>query len=101
MSWIRIIRSSKIYILSHWNIIFRWLLVWENDIIWRMDGMGFRYKLISEFETRGKRMVTVMINGNAHVIELEEWRIIWGRNNIDKWLNPRKYKYRKRNKFSA
>lgn len=60
--------------------------------------MDMRYELVSEFETNGKHMVTVMIDGNAHVVEMDEWRVIWGRSHMDKWLNPRKRKYRRNSK---
>ena len=34
--------------------------------------MDMRYELVSEFETNGKHMVTVMIDGNAHVMEKKD-----------------------------
>lgn len=43
------------------------------------------YKVVSEFCCHGKQMVTVRIGSAAHVMSLEEWHIIYGRNNPGKW----------------
>lgn len=43
------------------------------------------YKVIKEFECHGKTMVTVRIGNAAHVMSLEEWHKIYGRNHQDKW----------------
>lgn len=55
-------------------------------------------KVVGEFITNGKQMVTVFVNGNAHVMDIDEWKIICVRNNMDRWLNPRKCKYKKNTK---
>lgn len=55
-------------------------------------------EVIGDFITNGKYMVVVLINGNAHVMEKEEWMSIWGRNHMDRWLNPRKNKNRRNKK---
>lgn len=47
--------------------------------------MSEKYKVISEFCCRGKQMVTVRIGSAAHVMSLEEWRKIYGRNHQGKW----------------
>lgn len=43
------------------------------------------YKVISEFCCHGKQMVTVRIGSAAHVMSLEEWHKVYGRNHQDKW----------------
>lgn len=43
------------------------------------------YKVIKEFDCYGKQMVTVRIGNAAHVMSLEEWHKIYGRNHQDKW----------------
>lgn len=43
------------------------------------------YKVIKEFECHGKQMVTVRIGNAAHVMSLEEWRKVYGRNHQDRW----------------
>lgn len=43
------------------------------------------YKMIKEFECHGKQMVTVRIGNAAHVMSLEEWHKVYGRNHQDKW----------------
>ena len=47
--------------------------------------MNDEYKGISEFECHGKQMVTVRIGNAAHVMSMEEWRKVYGRNHQDKW----------------
>lgn len=47
--------------------------------------MNDEYEVIKEFECHGKQMVTVMIKNNAHVMSLEEWHKIYGRNHQNKW----------------
>ena len=43
------------------------------------------YKVIQEFNCCGKPMVTVRIGNVAHVMSLEEWHKIYGRNHQNKW----------------
>lgn len=47
--------------------------------------MNDKYEVIKEFECHGKPMVTVRIGNAAHVMSLEEWHKIYGRNHQDKW----------------
>ena len=47
--------------------------------------MNDKYEVIKEFECYGEQMVTVRIENNAHVMSLEEWHKIYGRNHQDKW----------------
>lgn len=47
--------------------------------------MGEGYEVVKEFECHGEQMVTVRIGNNAHVMSLEEWHKIYGRNHQDKW----------------
>lgn len=47
--------------------------------------MNDGYKVIKEFECHGKPMVTVRIGNAAHVMGLEEWHKIYGRNHQEKW----------------
>lgn len=47
--------------------------------------MNNEFKVIKEFECHGKPMVIVRIGNAAHVMSLEEWRKIYGRNHQDKW----------------
>lgn len=42
--------------------------------------MSDDFKVISEFCCHGKQMVTVRIGNAAHVMSLEEWRKVYGRN---------------------
>lgn len=44
-----------------------------------------RYKIIEEFDCGAKHMVTVMLGNNAHVMEYDEWRKIYGCNHQNKW----------------
>lgn len=46
--------------------------------------MNDEYKVIKEFECHGKQMVTVRIGNAAHVMDLEEWRRVYGRNHQNK-----------------
>ncbi len=43
------------------------------------------YKVISRFECNGSDMVVVKLRNCVHVITMEEWRKIYGRNNLDRW----------------
>lgn len=47
--------------------------------------MGDDFKVISEFCCHGKQMVTVRIGNAAHVMSLEEWHKVYGRNHQEKW----------------
>ena len=47
--------------------------------------MNDEYEVIKEFECHGKSMVTVRIGNAAHVMSLEEWHKVYGRNHQDKW----------------
>lgn len=47
--------------------------------------MNDKYEVIKEFECHGEQMVAVRIKNNAHVMSLEEWHKIYGRNHQDKW----------------
>ena len=47
--------------------------------------MSDKYEVIKEFECHGEQMVAVRIENNAHVMSLEEWHKIYGRNHQDKW----------------
>lgn len=47
--------------------------------------MNDKYEVIKEFECHGEQMVVVRIENNAHVMSLEEWHKIYGRNHQDKW----------------
>lgn len=47
--------------------------------------MNDKYEVIKEFECHGNRMVTVRIGNAAHVMTLEEWHKIYGRNHQEKW----------------
>lgn len=49
--------------------------------------MSDDFKVISEFCCHGKKMVTVRIGNAAHVMSLEEWHKVYGRNHQDKWKN--------------
>lgn len=47
--------------------------------------MNDEYEVIKEFECHGKQMVTVRIRNAAHVMSLEEWHKVYGRNHQEKW----------------
>ena len=47
--------------------------------------MNNEYEVISEFSCYGKPMVTVKIRIVVHVMELEEWHKVYGRNHQEKW----------------
>ena len=47
--------------------------------------MNDKYEVIKEFECHGEQMVAVRIENNAHVMSLEEWHKIYGRNHQNKW----------------
>ena len=47
--------------------------------------MNNEYKVISEFCCCEKHMVTVRTGNTAHVMTLEDWRKVYGRNHQDKW----------------
>lgn len=42
--------------------------------------MDKQYKIVEEFDCCDKRMVTVMIGNNAHVMEYDDWKKIFVRN---------------------
>lgn len=52
-------------------------------------------EIIGEFITNGKYMVVVMFNGNAHVMEMDEWKVIWGRNHPERWNRRKNRNYKK------
>lgn len=43
------------------------------------------YKVIKEFECHGKPMVTVRFGNAAHVMGLDEWHKVYGRNHQNRW----------------
>lgn len=45
------------------------------------------YSVISEFDCCGKQMVTVRIGRTAHVMTIEEWRLLFGRQYPECWEN--------------
>lgn len=47
--------------------------------------MNDEYGVIKEFECHGKQMVTVRIGNAAHVMSLDEWHKVYGRNHQEKW----------------
>lgn len=47
--------------------------------------MNDEYEVIKEFECHGKQMVTIRIGNAAHVMSLEEWHKVYGRNHQKKW----------------
>ena len=47
--------------------------------------MNDEYEMIKEFECHGEQMVTVRIGNAAHVMSLDEWHKIYGRNHQEKW----------------
>ena len=47
--------------------------------------MNDQYEVIKEYECHGKQMVTVRIGNSAHVMSLEEWHKVYGRNHQEKW----------------
>ncbi len=47
--------------------------------------MSDDFKVISEFCCHGKQMVTVRIGNAVHVMSLEEWHKVYGRNHQEKW----------------
>lgn len=47
--------------------------------------MKDEYKIISMFCCHGKSMVTIRIGNAAHVMSLEEWHKVYGRNHQEKW----------------
>lgn len=58
--------------------------------------MNDEYRVIEEFECRGKQMITVRIGNVAHVMSLAEWKLIYGRNHQNRWKNEvdwNKYDY--------
>ena len=59
-----------------------------------MEEIKVDREIIGDFITNGKYMVVVMLNGNAHVMEKEEWMSIWGRNHPEKW-NKRRNKWKR------
>lgn len=53
--------------------------------------MDNEYKVIKEFCCCGRSMVTVRIENAAHVMSLEEWHKIYGRNHMDRFAHRNKY----------
>lgn len=47
--------------------------------------MNDEYKVIKEFERHGEQMMIVRTGNAAHVMSLEEWHKVYGRNHQDKW----------------
>ena len=47
--------------------------------------MSDEFEAISEFCCNGKPMVTIRSGNVAHVMSLEEWHKVYGRNHQDKW----------------
>lgn len=47
--------------------------------------MNEEFKVVSEFCCHGKQIVIVRIRNAAHVMSLEEWHKIYGRNHQDRW----------------
>lgn len=47
--------------------------------------MNDGYKVVSEFDCHGKQMVTVRIGNAAHVMSVEEWHKVYGRNHQNRW----------------
>ena len=43
------------------------------------------YEVIKEFDCYGKQMVTVKSGNAAHVMTLEDWHKIFGRNHQERW----------------
>ena len=57
--------------------------------------MDMSYNLVSEFDTNGKHMVTVMIDGNAHVMEYKELRWVFGQSHLERWNRKKKNRWKK------
>ena len=57
--------------------------------------MDMRYNLVSEFDTNGKHMVTVMIDGNAHIMEDKDLRWVFGQSHPERWNRKRKNGWKK------
>ena len=47
--------------------------------------MNKQYRIVEEFECCSKHMVTVMAGSNAHVMEYDDLRKIYGRNHQNRW----------------
>ena len=47
--------------------------------------MSDEFKVIKEFKCHGKSMVTVRIGNAVHIMSLEEWHKVYGRNHQEKW----------------
>lgn len=47
--------------------------------------MNDEYEVIKEFECHGKPMVIVRIGNAVHVMNMEEWHKVYGRNHQEKW----------------
>lgn len=47
--------------------------------------MNNEYEVIKEFECNGEQIVTVRIGNSAHVMSLEDWHKVYGRNHQEKW----------------
>lgn len=61
------------------------IFIVEYDIIMEKISMNDEYEVIKEFECHRKRMVIVRIGNAAHVMRLEEWHKVYGRNHQDRW----------------
>lgn len=47
--------------------------------------MDMEYEIIREFDTNGKNMVVVRMDGNAHVVEESELKWIYGCLHPERW----------------
>lgn len=43
------------------------------------------YRVVSKFKCNGSDMVVVKLRNYVHAMTMEEWRKIYGRNNLDRW----------------
>lgn len=57
--------------------------------------MDTRYDIVSEFDINGKHMATIMIDGNAHVMEDKDLRWIFGQSHLERWNRGQNRKYKK------
>ena len=57
--------------------------------------MDMEYKIVREFDTNGKHMVTVIIDGNAHVMEDKDFRWVFGQSHPERWNKRQNKKYKK------
>lgn len=47
----------------------------------------FEFKVLNNFKCVGIDMVIIILRGNAHVMTVEEWKKVYGRNNQERWKN--------------